>query len=185
MIATETVPDLVLRKPVRSGPFRVAVIGCGAITRSYHLPVLAGHEGVRVAALVDRDVVRASELAAAYGIERVFADASELTSEFVDGAVVASPPFHHAPCCIELARKGIHVLVEKPMAVTSADARAMIAAARESGVTVTAGHFRRLFPAVRLIRSLLEDGSLGRPISFDAEEGDTYTPTAALSYTAM
>lgn len=57
-------------------PIRVAMVGCGAIARSYHLPVLAGHEGVRVTALVDRDVKRAGEMARAYGVDAVFDDAT-------------------------------------------------------------------------------------------------------------
>ena len=47
---------------------RIAVIGCGAISRQLHLPILAGHEGVELVALVDRDVKRAAELARGYGV---------------------------------------------------------------------------------------------------------------------
>jgi predicted dehydrogenase/nucleoside-diphosphate-sugar epimerase len=156
-------------------PVCVAVIGCGAISRQFHLPILAGHEGVRLTALVDRDLKRAGELAAAYGVETVLDDIDQLGPDLADAAVVATPPFHHAPCCIALARRGMHVLVEKPMAITTADARAMADAARTAGVVLTVGHFRRLFPAVRLLRSALDGGALGRPVGFDVEEGDTYT----------
>jgi predicted dehydrogenase/nucleoside-diphosphate-sugar epimerase len=159
----------------RRGPVRVAVVGCGAISCSYHIPVLAGHEGVRLAALVDRDVVRARELARGYGVKTVVPDVSELEHGSIDAAVIATPPAHHAPCCIDLARRGIHVLVEKPLAVTAADARAMAEAARASGVVLSAGYLRRLFPAVRLLRAALEEGALGGPVAFDAEEGDEYT----------
>src|SRR5262245_62827169 len=57
---------------------RVAVVGCGAIVRDFHLPVLAGHPAVRLVALVDRDVGRAAELARAYGIGTILRHASEL-----------------------------------------------------------------------------------------------------------
>jgi predicted dehydrogenase/nucleoside-diphosphate-sugar epimerase len=156
-------------------PFRIAVVGCGAISRQYHLPILAGHEKVRLTALVDRDLKRAGELSAAYGVEAVLDDVDRLGPDLADAAVVATPPFHHAPCCIGLAHRGVHVLVEKPMAVTAAEARAMADAARTAGVILTVGHFRRLFPAVRLLWSALDRGALGRPIGFDVEEGDTYT----------
>jgi hypothetical protein len=72
-------------------PLRVAIIGCGAITAGYHLPVLAGHEGVRVTALVDRDVGRAAGLAQAYGIGSALADATELGRDAAAAAVVATP----------------------------------------------------------------------------------------------
>jgi predicted dehydrogenase/nucleoside-diphosphate-sugar epimerase len=156
-------------------PVCVALIGCGAISRQFHLPILAGHDGVRLTALVDRDLKRAGELAAAYGVETVLDDVDRLGPDLADAAVVATPPFHHAPCSIGLARRGMHVLVEKPMAITTADARAMADAARTAGVVLTVGHFRRLFPAVRLLRSALEGGALGRPVGFDVAEGDTYT----------
>ena len=93
----------------------------------------------------------------------------------VDAALIATPPSHHAPCCIELARRGLHLMVEKPMAITTADAKAMADAARKAGVVLTVGHFRRLLPAVRLLRSAIDRNALGRPVGFDAEEGDAYT----------
>jgi predicted dehydrogenase/nucleoside-diphosphate-sugar epimerase len=163
------------RRASADGPIRVAVIGCGAIARAYHLPVLAGHEGVRLAALVDRDVDGARELAREYRVESALADADGLSPESIDAAVIATPPSHHAPCCVELAGRGIHLLVEKPMAVTATDARRMTDAASRAGVVLAAGYFRRLFPAVRLLRAALDAGTLGRLVGFDVEEGDEYT----------
>src|SRR5947209_3162210 len=115
---------------------RVAVIGCGAISRQFHLPILAGHEHVTLATLVDRDLKRAEELARGYGVARVVADAAELTAQDVDAAVIATPPFHHAPCAKQLMQRGIHVLVEKPMATSYTDAQAMVRTAQEHGVTL-------------------------------------------------
>jgi predicted dehydrogenase/nucleoside-diphosphate-sugar epimerase len=155
-------------------PLRVAVIGCGAISRDFHIPVLAGHDGVRLVAFVDRDVARISELARAYKVETVLSDARDLDPKKVDAALIATPPFHHAPCTIDLARRGIHVLVEKPMALTLADAQAMVAAAREAGVVLAVGLFRRLYPSMRMLRALIESQMLGRPIGFDIEAGSVY-----------
>jgi nucleoside-diphosphate-sugar epimerase/predicted dehydrogenase len=152
----------------------VAVVGCGAISQNFHIPVLAGHESVRLAALVDCDVERARALARLYDVAAVHADASSLTPELVDAAVVATPPWHHAPCCNDLAGRGIHVLVEKPMAVTQGEAGAMADTARDAGVTLAAGYFRRLFPSVRLLRAALDREALGCPVGFDAEEGGEY-----------
>lgn len=162
-----------ITKDKRAG-LRIAVIGCGAISERFHIPVLAGHEGVTLAVLVDRDRARASRLARVYGVPKVLEDAGSLSTDLVDAALVATPPSHHAPCCIELARKGIHILVEKPMAITPDDATAMAAAAAEAGVTLGAAYFRRLFPSVRLLRAALDREALGRVISVDAEEGDEY-----------
>jgi predicted dehydrogenase/nucleoside-diphosphate-sugar epimerase len=171
------------RHPVKLvQPVRVAVIGCGAIAREIHLPVLAGHDGVRVVALVDRDVARAGELAQAYGVGTVLADAAELTRGQVDAVVIATPPAHHAQCAIDLAGRGLHVLVEKPMALTAADARAMVEAADDASVVLAVGLFRRLYPSMRLLRGLIASGHLGRPVGFDIEAGSPYGwPLATLA----
>src|SRR3972149_2525838 len=121
-------------EPPQANPIRVALIGCGAISEQMHLPVLAGHRVLKLAALVDRDRARAQRFAEGYGVEHVFEDAAELSRETIDAAIVASPPFHHAPCTIDLVRQGIHVLVEKPMATNVADAERMVAEAERAGV---------------------------------------------------
>ncbi len=153
---------------------RVAVIGCGAIAQQMHLPVLAGHEGVELAVLVDRDLKRAGELAAGYGVPAVLADAAELNADLMDAAIVATPPFHHASCSIDLMRRGIHVLVEKPMATTYADAVAMAEAADATGTVLSVGVFRRLYPSVRALAAAVRSEILGRPLRFDFEGGGVY-----------
>ena len=158
----------------RPDTVRVAVVGCGAIARQWHLPVLAGHERVRVAALADRDLARAKQLAGAYGLTCAVEDASELHPDMVDAAIVATPPFHHAKCSIDLMRRGIHVLVEKPMATNHRDAVAMVQAAEEAGVVLCVGVFRRLYPSVRLLRGMLDSQWLGAPIRFEAKWGEVY-----------
>jgi predicted dehydrogenase/nucleoside-diphosphate-sugar epimerase len=165
-----------------SAPLRVAVIGCGAMARDFHLPVLAGHDQIRVAALVDRDTERARQLGHDYGIATVLDDSTKLDRQTIDAALVVTPPFHHAPCALDLVRRGIHVLVEKPMALTSAEAEAMVRAADEAGVVLAVGHHRRLYHSTRMLRALLESQYLCRPLSFDVEEGGTYSwPLASMA----
>jgi predicted dehydrogenase/nucleoside-diphosphate-sugar epimerase len=158
---------------------RIALIGCGAISQSLHLPVLAGHEGVRLVALVDRAVDRAERLAKGYGVPLVLADASQLSSSDIDAAIIATPPAHHAPGAIDLMRRGIHVLVEKPMALTAHDAEQMVQVAAEAGRCLAVGYFRRLYPSLRLMKSLLDRGYLGSVRRFHAEGGGRYTWAAA------
>jgi predicted dehydrogenase/nucleoside-diphosphate-sugar epimerase len=177
--AVDVGPEGRARHAGAGGPIRVAVIGCGAVAREFHLPVLAGHQGVRLTALVDRDLARARELARAYGVDRVVADVAELAEGTIDAAVVATPPSHHAPCGIGLAGRGVHVLVEKPMALTATDAEAMVRAAEEAEVVLAVGLFRRILPSARLLRAALDSGVLGRPVGFDIECGGVYGWPAA------
>src|SRR5262249_3241078 len=133
------------------------------------------------AALVDRDLARAKSLAAAYPVGAVLSDAAHLSRELADAAILCTPPFHHAPGSIDLLRKGLHVMVEKPMATSAADAEAMVRAAEEAGASLVVTVFRRLLPSTRLLRGLLDAELLGRPLAFDVEEGEVYNwPTATL-----
>jgi predicted dehydrogenase/nucleoside-diphosphate-sugar epimerase len=154
---------------------RLAVIGCGAVTRNSLLPVLAGHERFELVALVDRSLPRARELADAYGVSGVLDDIAALSANEIDAVVLATPPAHHAPATLELLKRGLHVFVEKPMATTAADAEAMVAAARAAGLALGVGLYRRLLPVTRLLRALIDSEMLGRPVSVDIEEGGEYT----------
>jgi len=154
-------------------PLRVALVGCGAVAKASLLPVLAGHPGVEIRALVDRDAGRAASLAEAYTIGRSATDLRDVLDE-IDGVVLATPPAHHAPTTIALASQGKHVFVEKPMATTLVDAEAMVAAAERHGVVLGVGLYRRMLPAVQLIAALIERREYGRPLAVDADEGGAY-----------
>jgi predicted dehydrogenase/nucleoside-diphosphate-sugar epimerase len=159
----------------RETPIRIAVVGCGAVTQSFHLPVLAGHDEVAIAALVDPDLARARRLAALYKVPITVSSADQLNRETVDAALIATPAFLHAPAAIELMNRGFHVLVEKPMALTHADAVRMVATARDKHVVLTVGLFRRLLPSIRLFRAALDAGQIGEVLNVTAEVGDAYT----------
>jgi predicted dehydrogenase/nucleoside-diphosphate-sugar epimerase len=150
------------------------LVGCGAVAKENLMPVLAGHEGIQLGPLVDRDHTRARELADAYGVPTVLTDADELTKDVVDAVVLATPPIHHAPATIACAQKGLHVFVEKPMAITVADAQAMVDATARAGVALSVGLYRRFLPAVQLLRTLVGREEFGAVLSVDAEEGGPY-----------
>jgi predicted dehydrogenase len=84
---------------------------------------------------------------------------------------VVTPPATHASLAIQLLEAGVHVLVEKPMALTTAEADAMIAAARRAGRWLTVNHVRWFDPVVERGRLLLESGSLGRLIGVEVFQG--------------
>jgi predicted dehydrogenase/nucleoside-diphosphate-sugar epimerase len=179
MLETDTVTQAVRQPLASTAPVRLALIGCGAIAESLHLPVLAGHEGLRLVALVDRAVDRARRLADGYGVPAVLDDAEKLKADEVDAAIIATPARHHAACAISLMRRGIHVLVEKPMATSVEEAEEMLRVSRETNTRLAAGYFRRLYPALRLMKSLIDSGFLGRTLRFHAEGGGMYSWAAA------
>jgi predicted dehydrogenase len=125
-------------------PLRVAVIGVGHLGR-HHARILAGLEGAALVGVVDRDGVRAGEIAAAHGT-RAFATAEALPP--IDAAVIAVPTESHAETAIPLLERGISVLVEKPLTRTLEESDALIALAAARGAVLAVGHTERFNPAV-------------------------------------
>ena len=152
----------------------IAIIGCGAITRSVHLPALAGQPGVlERLILVDQDIERARELARQYGIETVAADYHDILKE-VEGVVIAVPHQLHHSIALDCVRNGIHVLCEKPLAESVAHVQEIITESEKSGVTVSVNNGRRLYPSSQKVQQLIAQGHIGRPVSLEFSEGEEY-----------
>lgn len=113
----------------------VAVVGLGA--GHGHLHAYAKIPDVRILAVADLDVARLDRVAAEFQIPQTFANYRDMLAvDAIDAVSVCLPNFLHAPVAIEALQAGKHVLVEKPMATTAADAAAMVAAATKAGRTL-------------------------------------------------
>jgi predicted dehydrogenase len=93
----------------------------------------------------------------------------------VDAAILALPHHLHAPVASDLLAAGVHVLVEKPMAMSGAECDRMIAAAESSGAVLAVGVARRFYDAGRFIKRMLDSGMLGKIRRFDGREGFVYS----------
>ena len=142
----------------QSGPaVRLGIVGCGAIVRAAHLPVIAADRRVEVTVLCDRDRENAAMTALECGLESaITTDIGELAGK-VDAAIVAVPPRFHAPIAIQLMEMGIDVLCEKPLAITAADGRRMAEVAREAGRVLAVALMMRFFPHNRWLADLVEE----------------------------
>jgi UDP-N-acetyl-2-amino-2-deoxyglucuronate dehydrogenase len=147
-----------------AGELRVGVIGCGAIAHN-HVRALQGMAGVRVTAVMDTVLERARELAKTYDIGHAFADLDDLLRSGLDAVTVCTPNGDHEAGVLAAARHGLHVLCEKPIALTLAGANRMVAATTEAGVRLGVLFQRRFWPAAARIRAALDEGRLGPPIS--------------------
>jgi len=158
----------------------VAVVGCGAIAEKFHLPALARRaKRLKQVVLVDPDLSRAGTLAAALTRARVAAS-YEQVSDDIDAAIIATPPWLHSEIAMPLLARGIHVLCEKPLAESVADARAMIEQAERSGAYLCVNHNRRAFPALRRVKELLGSGAVGECMSVEYTEGARFSwPSAS------
>lgn len=126
-------------------PFRAAVIGVGHLGR-HHARILGAAPEVDLAAVVDVDLDRARAVAADVGTVAV-PDVREVDPP-VDGVVVSVPTKDHMRVGVPLLEAGVAVLVEKPIAASTAEADRLIAAAAASGATLAVGHTERHNPAV-------------------------------------
>jgi len=163
-------------------PCDVELIGCGALAEMVYAPVLAylTRAGrVRVAALVDPNAARAAGLAEKFPGARVAARVEELPANDGALAIVASPPGVHAAQTCALLAAGRHVLCEKPLATTVAEAEAMIEAAHTAGRLLAAGMMRRFYPSAQALRENLAAGVLGAPGKIDIAEGGRFGWNAA------
>jgi len=145
---------------------KVGVIGCGSIARYRHVPEYAANPDAELVALCDIVEERAKDLAATYG-GVVYTDYMDVISRpDIDAISVCLPNYLHAPVSIAALKAGKHVLCEKPMATSAAEAEAMIKEAEESGKILMIGHNQRLMPPHIKAKQILDSGELGKIYSF-------------------
>jgi len=142
---------------------RIVQVGVGKMGRHW-LEVLSGSGEVALTGIVEPvDALRETAIAKA-GLppERAYAslDAALAGAEF-DAAVVVTPPPTHRPIAEQLLRAGRHVLLEKPLATTIEDARALVELAAETGKTLMVAQNYRHFAAYRTVQSLVQSGRIG------------------------
>jgi predicted dehydrogenase len=135
-------------------PLRIGLAGLGSMGRN-HLRVVSEHPGTVVAAVADPDPIALADACARTGA-RGFADPLEMaTSAEIDAVIVAAPTTAHPALAHAAIERGIPVLIEKPLAATTAEALAIVAAGRARGVPVQVGHVERYNPAVLELGRLL------------------------------
>jgi UDP-N-acetylglucosamine 3-dehydrogenase len=140
---------------VGNGRLRLGVIGVG-VMGSNHARVLSDMAGVELVGVADPDRKQRDFVAGTLGCG-AFADADALLRSGVDAAIIAAPTHLHHDIALQCIKAGVHVLVEKPIASTIEESRAIVAAARRAGVTLMVGHVERFNPAVQSIKRAIKD----------------------------
>ncbi len=138
-------------------PVRVGIVGCGLIAQVMHLQYLSELEDrFTIAAVCDLSESVAAKCAERYGVSVVHTDWRALLGEELDAVMVLTSG-SHAPVAIQAAQAGLHVFVEKPMALSSVDCASMIDAADSAGVRLMVGTMKRYDPAYERLGELLVD----------------------------
>jgi predicted dehydrogenase len=142
-------------KPDADHPLRIGVVGVG-VMGSNHARVFAGLPGVELVGVADPDRKQAEFVAHTLGCVAV-ADVQELLDLGIDAVTIAAPTHLHHPIALTCIARGIHVLVEKPIASTVEQGEGIISAARQAGVTLMVGHVERFNPAVEAIKDAIHN----------------------------
>lgn len=137
-----------------SEELRLGVIGAGRIAQVAHLPAAVKADRIRLTAICDPSPTLTDALARSYGIAG-FTDAEELLAQEIDAVIVAAPDRLHRSLADQALRAGKHVLVEKPLAGTSADAEALAQTAAATGRKLQVGAMKRHDPGIAFAKSVL------------------------------
>jgi predicted dehydrogenase len=145
---------------------RWGIVGVGSVCEVKSGPALQKATGSSLVAVMRRDRAKAEDYAARHGVSIVHATADALIADpAVDAVYIATPPDSHAELALRVAAAGKPCLVEKPMARTHAETRAMVQAFERAGVPLWVAYYRRALPRFLLIRRLIAEQAIGRVTS--------------------
>jgi len=157
---------------------RVGVIGAGYIA-SWHADAIKATPGAQLVAVCDQSNDAAESLARGYGA-RAFVSVEDLIEANVCDAVhILTPPTSHRDLTLQCLKAGLHVLVEKPVALSGNEAADMHAAATEAGRVLAAGHNFLGLPSYERLKNMMQVGALGRVSSVQINWSLPLTPLRA------
>ena len=134
---------------------RIGVVGVG-VMGSNHARVLSDMAGVKLVGVADPDRKQRDFVSGTLGCG-AFNDVDALLNAGVDAVTIAAPTHLHHDIALKCIGRGVHLLVEKPLASSVAEGRAIVAAARRAGVTLMVGHVERFNPAVQSVKRAIKD----------------------------
>lgn len=153
------------------------LIGYGDLAGKRVAAALQGVDGSTLSGVWGRDFSKTKEFAARHKISAACNSLDELLKSDVDAIYVCTPPDSHAEYSLASLEADKHVLVEKPMASSTEECKAMIAKASEYGKTLGVAYYRRAFPKMQKIKELIDDGVLGTPTWANIAAHSWFSPT--------
>lgn len=143
-------------------PKQILIVGTGSIGER-HVRCFLRTRRVEVSICEPRDSVR-ERIARDYEVKHAFATLDEaLTNEF-HGAVICVPAHHHIPLAIQLAEKGIGLLIEKPLSTSEDGIDTLINLSESRRIPIAVGYVLRCDPAMRAMKQAIDSGRFGRPV---------------------
>lgn len=144
----------------------IGIIGCGKIAQVRHIPELSANPNAEIVGYYNPTISRAQEMAGRYG-GKVYATVDEMLADpGIDAVVVSLANQAHASVSIQALEAGKAVLCEKPMATTVEECEAMADASKRTGLPLMIAHNQRLTRAHQMARKMIEEGRIGRLLTF-------------------
>ena len=148
------------------GKLKWGVIRCGGIADRRTIPGILLAENAECAAVMDLSEERTRQVKDKYGIAQGFTSADDLLAQkYIDAVYIATPVFCHKEQVFKAADKGKHILLEKPMGITAAEAEEMTEYCDKKGVLLGVGFMMRFHDVHCKIKEVLEKGSIGEIVS--------------------
>jgi UDP-N-acetylglucosamine 3-dehydrogenase len=159
--------------PLRKNEIAVGVIGAGYIAQQSHIPAYLMNPHVRILGVADPDKNKLEEVKKKFGIQDVFSDYSELLAKGPDAVSICVPTKFHSKITIDAATKGVHVLCEKPIALTLAEANEMIVSCEKNHAKLMIGFNYRYIRTHQEARKMINDGKIGKPYFIQGQFAST------------
>lgn len=142
----------------------VGMVGTSWWADAMHLPALDSHPNAQTIAICGRNRANAQKIADTWNIPQVYTDYNEMIENAnLDAVVISTPNDTHYPITMKALKHGIHVLCEKPIALTYNQAKEMAELAEEKGVKHLVPFTYSFMPTARYLKELIDDGYLGKP----------------------
>jgi len=143
---------------------RIGIIGTSYWVDEFHLPILQDHPHALVHALCGRNAARLEALANKFGVKKTFTDYRQmLEAGNLDAVIICTPEDQHYPMTMAALDVGLHVLCEKPMAFTAAEALEMLQTAEAKQVKHMINFTMRWIPHFQYLKHLVADNYIGKP----------------------
>ena len=143
----------------------VGIVGCGQIAQEAHIPNYVTNPKAKLTALCDVEEQAVRALCEKNNVKNCFTNYEELfDSNLVEAVSVCVPTRYHSKVVTAAAKRGIHVLCEKPIALNIKEAEEILDAVAKNNVKFTVGYNRRFLPNLILAKEYLQNGKIGKPV---------------------
>jgi len=147
--------------------FKVGICGAGRIANDDHIPIIKRMRGFDLKAVYDITPARRSYSERVYGIKS-YSDLDEFLDLGLDLVIISSPSSTHKQLALRVINKGVNLIVEKPIALNSKDAREIIESAKRKRVLLSSYHNRRWDSDFITVRKIFDEGLIGKPLSLES-----------------